>query len=430
MTRLGIAVGESYLSAVITEGTRVRSFATQRRGEKAFEIDELFRNNGLKLKQHVNKLSSIILVTDVVRESISRAKDLDPIALFRLSLPEGADSPTVLDQEISTKILRHFFVVKGGHGFDGRTIGKPDMAEIRERYPSVHTENVVVSSPFSVLFPDQEEMVRGELARLGAKHIWLSNEVSAMPNILERETTAALSAATSHLIEQAERDVRKAISQFGRKSPSVYLGRNDGTVIGSNLAKIFTLETAWSVEGHSIAGASKLEQSRNCVVIGYGNGRMWIGCASNGLPLMRETAYIRDMFVHTNIPMLAEIPTDLVRAKEYIEILGDIVGSKRVFITGTKDTDEHPPTAKETKNSLIYAAWNAAVAPVKWQCTMNAPSQSKISSIKPQLLKRLRRQMVLAGSRGTKYHRMCIRPGYNLPADSRSVMISATGMPR
>ena len=435
MTRMGLVLVDGYVSTVLAEGTRLRKCQVQpASGDLRNDIKAAVEGLAPELRKLRGKLTSVSVVTNAVMRAILTAKELERVALFRLSSPEGHDSPALLDPSIAKDALAHFFVLKGGHGFDGRIIGSPDTSEIQACYKKTQgsAETFVVSSPFSILFPDHEREAANQLTRYGAEQLWSSSEVSSMPSILNRETTAILSAATSKIIENIEADATRALADYGCK-PVLYFGRNDGSIIGSALARRFPLETAWGIEGHSASGASRTRGLGRQIVVGEGGDRTWLAGAQNGRPVMRSISYLRNMLVHVASPVIADFSSsasDEVK-KTSFDLISELVGTKSASISGLSKEADFPFTAKLTANSPHLAAINAAMSAIEWERAICVPNGSDMVKAEKHLRSWLSQEMKQAGARANtiKLGRVIQRPGVNLPEGAVTLTLQATGMP-
>jgi len=432
---MALVLADSYVSAVLAEGMKLRRCqAEPASGDLEADIKAAVEGFAPELRKLGAKLTSVSVVTNAVMKAIVGAKELEPVALFRLSSPEGHSSPTLLEPSIAKDFLAHFFVLKGGHGFDGRIIGSPDVNEVQACYNKTRgsAETFVVSSPFSILFPDHEKDAANELSRCGAKQLWLSSEVSSMPSILDRETTAILCAATSKIIENLEANLKCVIADYGC-NPALYFGRNDGSIIGSELARRFPLETAWGIEGHSASGASRVCGFRRQIVVAESGDRTWMAGAQNGRPVMRSISYLKNMLVHVAGPVIADFSSsasDEVKNTTF-ELISELVGTKSALISGlSKETSSLLP-AKRTANSPHLAAINAAMSVINWERMICVPKGSDMSKAEKHIRSRVIREMKQAGAKAktVKLDRLIQRLGVNLPEGAVTLTLKATGMP-
>jgi hypothetical protein len=434
-TRLSLVLSSAFSSAAILESSKVLSSFN---ASSSYNIPTVLEPLKEKLRRSAKSPDSVCITTDAVRHAIEADNDkLQRVSLYRFSSPEGPDSPTLLDDSIAKKVLS-LHVLNGAHGFDGRLLSSIKATEIEESFKRDYRNGekaCVVSSPFSILYEDQESAGERKLKSLGAKRIWATREISNIPSIMDRETTAILSAATSHIIEGMEENVKDALSNLGIRKLAIYFGRNDGSIIGSSLAKQYPLETAWGVQGQSIAGISKSLRLSKCVAFGkLDHDRAWLGASNNYRPLMRQIAYLKNMLIHVKIPLLAEfdaVLSDEIK-KEKFETISEIAGTKGVFLATPLDIGDHlryPFVVRRNKMSETSTATNCATAEISWERSicMNEKSDQKKAEI--AVRNQLQKQMLAAGAKkgSIKLSKVEIKPGYNLPEGTLTLSVHATG---
>lgn len=418
---LGLVLSSGYIAAAAARGDRVtRSVAKRDRRaaeEKAYDCVSLVVD-----EFGGGKVGSVRVATDAVRAAIDSPRHLGRVVLLRLSGPEGRESPPLLPDAISKKVLT-IVIASGGRGFDGRTIAPVNEDEVKEAYRTHRGEGVsfVVSSPFSNLYPEQELKARDQLVRLGAKNVWATSDLSSLPSVLDRESTAVLSAASSRVIS----DIEKVITSiFSRKhlAPKIYFGRNNGTVASAAYTRTHPLETYWSVEGCSISGASMLAKTGRLMVAGSDRRGVWFGGSEEGLPIIGQIAYVRDALVHVQSPMLAEVTGSIpesVKASLY-SMFADVVGSPRTIAVGPEKAEGYPMSVERIDGSESAAAIGAALAGVRLDMSVVRPKGSDVAEAKSHLRSGAKERLRLMGAMGPSVRLSSVRvePGYNLPEGS------------
>lgn len=431
MIRMGLVLTDAYVAAAFAEKGRIIHHSTSpSSGDPLRDIESGLSQVESEVRKFRHRISSISIVTDATRYVVMHASDLDKVALFRFSSPEGRDSPTLLNQDLADVVLHNVFVISGGHGFDGRIIGTPDSHEVEECYNKSKrlTNNFVISSPFSILYPDHEQLGAAELSRLGARRIWTSTDVSSKTSMLDRETTALLSACTSSIIERLSAGTLSKLKQLGCK-PAVYFGRNDGTVIGAELGKRFPLDTAWSVEGHSAAGASRLERLSGCLVAGKSEGETWIAGIRKGRPIIQTISYLNNMLVHVLSPVLARFSESTPREVKTsrFEMISQLTGTKKILAADSTANWDVPFAIKGTKKSSTYAAINAACAAIELDWASNLPKGTDLRNAEMNLRKTLGARMKQAGAQICTFGHLVSRPGINLPEGTTTLTLQGRG---
>jgi hypothetical protein len=431
--RLGLVLADNYSAVCFAKNSRLtKHIAIPSTGNAFKDADSVLSSVEGDIRKLGRKLSSVAVVTDLVRRSLLEQKNLDKVALFRFSSPEGRDSPSLLSRKLGDEVLASFFVVEGGHGFDGRTISKPNPDEIKRCYSRVgNSANAfVVTSPFSILYPNHEQMGAAELSKLGANRIWTSLDVSNMTSMLDRETTAVLTASTAGIIERVETEVLSKLKSLGCK-PVVYFGRNNGSIFGSALAKRFPLDTAWSVEGHSAAGASKSERISDSLVAGSADGETWLAGTRKGKPITRRISYLNEMLLHVSSPIIAHFPRsspDHVKISRF-QAMSQLAHAKKVFAADLSEKWNVPFKVMKRKNSGDYAAISAATAVVEWEWSSNVPKDADRAIAEKKLRGTIQSQMKQSGARTFTLSHLNSRAGINLPDGAITLSLQARGSP-
>jgi len=431
MSHLGLVIADEYVAYAIAKGTDAKKFsAMPSTGGFTQRLKAVLDEASAEIRKAGKKLTSVHIVTDEVRHSLEEGRNLDRVALFRLSAPEGRNSPPLLDRGLAKHVLSDFFVLSGGHGFDGRIIARPSESEIEAAYSKSHAESFVVSSSFSILFPDHEDQAAMTLHKSGAKRIWRSKDISAIPSTLDRESTAIFSASTSSQVGKIAEEVKSGLAEYGAH-PQIYFGRNDGGVIGSALAERYPLETAWAVEAHAAAGVSRLSRNAHRIVASQSREHTWLAGAAGSRPITRKIVYLRDTLLHVTVPVLAEFPAKVSKdaAKVNFGLMADLVGSRKIVSTGPQKALVLPFAVESSPRFSAAAAVNAALAEVRWERGSCVARGSDVKEAERRLRTRLSQQMKQAAARNVKFGRLNQRPGFNLPEGALTLSLQATGLP-
>lgn len=437
MTRLSLVLSSSFSSGALLEGSKtLSSFTIRGASHNVLDAIENIKDQLLKVGK---KLDSACITTDAVRHAIETDNSkLRRVSLYRLSSPEGLDSPTLLDDSIAKRILS-VHVLGGAHGFDGRllsSINENEIAKMFKRDGEDPKKPYVVSSLFSILYSDQESAACSKLKSLGAKQVWATHDVSNIPSLMDRETTATLSAATSHIIEKMESEAKNALSDYVKHKPSIYFGRNDGSIIGSELAKCRPLETAWGIQGQGISGVSKSLRLSKCLAFGkLDENRVWLGASRDYRPVMRQIAYLKNMLVHVQIPILAEFARSLPEEskQERFKTMSEIAEAKNVWLATPFDESDHnvryPFRVKQNKLSEMSAASNCAAAPVSWDASVCVNDKSDLKKAEISIRKVIQQQMLSGGAKkgSIKLSKIEMKAGYNLPEGTLVLSVHASG---
>jgi len=426
---LGIVLAQDYYAAALAERDKVVR-AGAKRDRRTAEIKAKDCVSLLADEFKGRGVSSVRIVTDAVRRAIDSPRELGQVVLLRLSSPEGKDSPPLVAEAVARKVLTTV-VLSGGRGFDGRTISPINEAEIRAAYREYRGADVsfVVSSPFSELYPEQESAARDLLLRLGARGVWCSSEVSSIPSVLDRESTAILSAAASKVVAGVEKTVARIFSRRHR-SPKVFFGRNNGTVASAAYAKRYPLETYWSLEGSGISGASSLSGAPRLVAAGRERNRVWFGGASGGLPIMREIAYIRGTLVHVPSPLLAELTSSTPEAlsKSLYAMFSDLVGTSKSIAVGPLKEEGFPMAVQRVEGSEAAAAVGAAMAGISLDLSIAKPKGYDEAKARAELRQLAASRLSFMGARRPtiKLAGVVVEPGYNMPEGSMRLSVRGT----
>lgn len=429
---VGLVLARDYYAAATAERGKVTKIAAKRdrRDVEAKVTDSV----SLVAGQIGGGVSSVRVVTDAVRSAIEAPRQLGKVVLLRLSSPEGRDSPPLVNDAVARHVLTTM-VLSGGRGFDGRTVAPIDEDEIVSAYRTHRGGGVsfVLSSPFSMLYPQQESAARDVLVRAGAKNVWTSSDLSSIPSVLDRESTAVLSAAASAVIARIERKVAVAFSRR-KKAPRIYFGQNDGGVASAAYARMYPLGTYWSVEGNSISGACALSGERRLVVAGGDRSRVWLGGSAGGLPIMRQIAYIRGTLVHVSSPMIAELTQSTPEPLRLSlhSMISDMVGSQRAVSVGPGRLSGLLATAERVEGSEAACAAGVALGVIRLDSSLVRPKGYEESRARAEIRELAQGRLKLMGARGStvKLSGVRMEPGYNLPEGSFRLSVQGTAKVR
>jgi N-methylhydantoinase A/oxoprolinase/acetone carboxylase beta subunit len=178
--------------------------------------------------------------------------------------------------------------VRGGHEATGEETEPLDEAAVHAAVAEFggSVEAFAVASMFSVRNPAHELRVR-ELIRAGCgKPVTCSFELSAQLDAPRRALTAALNARLIPQIRHLMESVQEALARERITAPLMIV-RGDGTLVKSEVALEYPVETVLSGPAASVVGASFLGGLRDFVVSDMGGTTTDVAVVAGGRPVVR-----------------------------------------------------------------------------------------------------------------------------------------------
>ncbi|MEM2864418.1 MAG: hydantoinase/oxoprolinase family protein [Candidatus Bathyarchaeia archaeon] len=308
--RIGIDVGGTHTDAVILDGENrlVAAVKTPTTPDVTTGIAKSVKDVIAAGKIDPSGIEAAMLGTTHCTNAIVERRRLSRIGLLRIGKPATtAIKPyRAFPEDLKKALGDIWFIVGGGHEYDGREITPLDEDEVRragEEMKRLHVEAVAVCSVFSPVCPDHEvraaEILRETLDP--DTPITLSHEIGSI-GLLERENASALNAALIRVAETAVKAFREAMRDAGVEEAELYLTQNDGTLMNVEYALKYPIRTVASGPTNSIRGAAYLTGTRNGIVVDIGGTTTLVGALTDGFP--RESAVAVEIGgVRTNFRM-------------------------------------------------------------------------------------------------------------------------------
>jgi N-methylhydantoinase A/oxoprolinase/acetone carboxylase beta subunit len=261
--RIGIDVGGTNTDAVLMDGlavmAKVKTPTTEDvTGGITTALRSVLADSGVA----AGAIQAVMIGTTHFTNAVVERRRLEPTAAVRLGLPATQALPPMIDwpDDLRDAIGNHWFLVHGGHEFDGREISPLNEAEIRgvaEEIARRGVQAVAVSSVFSPVNDVMErraaEIIAGVIPDAA---ITCSVEIGRI-GLLERENATTLNACLHRLAETTVRAFRAAIREMQIDAP-LYLTQNDGTLMSADFAERYPVLTFASGPTNSMRGAAFL----------------------------------------------------------------------------------------------------------------------------------------------------------------------------
>jgi N-methylhydantoinase A/oxoprolinase/acetone carboxylase beta subunit len=305
--RIGIDVGGTNTDAVLMDGlavmAKVKTPTTEDvTGGITTALRSVLADSGVA----AGAIQAVMIGTTHFTNAVVERRRLEPTAAVRLGLPATQALPPMIDwpDDLRDAIGNHWFLVHGGHEFDGREISPLNEAEIRgvaEEIARRGVQAVAVSSVFSPVNDVTErraaEIIAGVIPDAA---ITCSVEIGRI-GLLERENATILNACLHRLAETTVRAFRAAIREMQIDAP-LYLTQNDGTLMSADFAERYPVLTFASGPTNSMRGAALLSGLTDAIVVDIGGTTSDVGALTNGFP--REASIVVEVGgVRTNFRM-------------------------------------------------------------------------------------------------------------------------------
>ena len=290
--RLGIDVGGTNTDAVLMSGKDVlattKSFTTADVKEGVISAVR-----ALLATQSVTSsaIEAVMIGTTQFVNAFVQRRDLSTVAAIRVGLPAGDGVPPFSgwpDDALAAVGGRHY-LVGGGAFYNGKDYAPLDEDAVAAAAADAARAGIkafALSATFAPIRPDLESRAGAIVAATvpGAR-ITLSSEVGGI-GILDRENAAIINASLADLATRVVDSLRRAFADLGITAP-IFISQNDGTLIGTDVARRLPILTCSAGPTNSIRGAAFLSGLSDAIVADIGGTTTDIGFLRNGFP--RET---------------------------------------------------------------------------------------------------------------------------------------------
>ncbi|WP_109471835.1 hydantoinase/oxoprolinase N-terminal domain-containing protein [Ornithinimicrobium cavernae] len=331
--RIGIDVGGTNTDAVLMDGDRVVG-AIKRHTQT--DVTEGIRE-ALQALQSATAfdpaiVEGVMIGTTHFINALVEADRLAPTAALRLCLPATAALPplTAWPKGLAQAVGGSWYLVGGGHEFDGRQIAPLDEEAIRKATAQMGAEgirSVAITSVFSPVNSEFEERAAAIVAEeLPHVAVSMSQHVGRV-GLLERENATIINAALRELASQVVDGLVEVLRDLSVAAP-LFLTQNDGTLMAVDVVRHYPVSTFASGPTNSMRGAAALTGLTDCAVIDVGGTTSDIGVLRNGFPREASTA-IEVAGIRTNFRM-PDVVSIGIGGGSRIHDNGDMVGPDSV----------------------------------------------------------------------------------------------------
>ena len=236
-----------------------------------------------------SRIGYAMLGTTHCTNAIVERKRLDRVAVIRIGAPATRAIKPMIDwpAELRAAINDQWFLVGGGHEFDGREIAPLDEDELRRIANQVKGEcdSVAITSVFSPVDASHETRAAAIMREaLGDDFpISISSEIGSV-SLLERENATILNAALVDVAKTTSESFIAALAGEDITDAEVYLCQNDGTLMSAEYAMRYPILTIACGPTNSIRGASFLTGLKDAVVVDVGGTTTDLGVLTHGFP--------------------------------------------------------------------------------------------------------------------------------------------------
>ena len=236
-----------------------------------------------------SRIGYAMLGTTHCTNAIVERKRLDRVAVIRIGAPATRAIKPMIDwpADLRSAINDQWFLVGGGHEFDGREIAPLDVPELERIAQQIKGEcdSVAITSVFSPVDSSHEKRAADIMrATLGEDFpVSISSEIGSV-SLLERENATILNAALVDVAKTTSESFIAALESEGITDAEIYLCQNDGTLMSAEYAMRYPILTIACGPTNSIRGASFLTGLKDAVVVDVGGTTTDLGVLTHGFP--------------------------------------------------------------------------------------------------------------------------------------------------
>ena len=277
---LGIDTGGTYTDGVLLQyDTRTlvaskKSLTTKR--DLSIGVEEVIKGIPIEDPSAIKLVSiSTTLATNAIAEGKSKRAAL---------LLIGYDPELIASFRMEARFATsRYYYFAGGHDLYGREKEALDMSGVLRKVHEIKDEvdALAVSSYFSPLNPDHENIIRKAVFEVCDLPVVLGHHLSTKLGSVERATTAALNASLLVVVQEFAAAVRRAMQRRGIDAPLMVV-RGDGTLMSEAFASQTPVETIHSGPAASAIGGRFLSGLENALVVDIGGTTTDMALIENG----------------------------------------------------------------------------------------------------------------------------------------------------
>jgi N-methylhydantoinase A/oxoprolinase/acetone carboxylase beta subunit len=305
--RIGIDVGGTNTDAVLMNGNKViTKIKTPTTADVTTGITTALKfliESGRVIPEAI---TGVMIGTTHFTNAVVERRRLQETAVLRLGLPATAALPPMVDwpADLRDAIGNHWFLVHGGHEFDGRPLSEirpEEILEVAREIGRRGIHSVAISSVFSPVNGEAEKQAAMLVRQvLPDAAISLSHEIGRM-GLLERENAAILNACLQDLALTTVNAFRRSLRDVDITAP-LYIAQNDGTLMSADYAEQYPVSTFSSGPTNSMRGAAFLSGLKDAMVVDIGGTTADVGALIQGFPREASVA-VQVGGVRTNFRM-------------------------------------------------------------------------------------------------------------------------------
>lgn len=291
--RIGIDVGGTNTDAVLMRGKEVLAYSKQSTtADVTSGVSNAIQDVLKQTSADPAAVSSVMVGTTHFVNAFVQRRELQEVAIIRVGLPMTSGIPPLVDwpEDLRAHIGEHIFMIGGGAYYTGQEYAPLDRQAVADAANAIKKRGLkaaAVSAVFAPIRPDLETLVEEILLQeLSDVHITLSHQVGGI-GLIERENAAIINATLHTLANKVVLALENAIQSLGL-SAQLYLTQNDGTLMGTDVARQYPITTCAAGPTNSIRGAAFLTNDQDAVVVDIGGTTTDVGALSKGFA--RETS--------------------------------------------------------------------------------------------------------------------------------------------
>ena len=178
-----------------------------------------------------------------------------------------------------------FVFIKGGHSADGKAQASLDMKGL-DSFAKKHSKDIsaiAIAGHFATRNPEHECIARDHLRKLTDLPTTCSHELSSALGGPKRALTTLLNARLISVLDEQIIKLEAIITELGL-SAELMVVRGDGTLVGTDFARMRPVETVLSGPAASLSGAAHLIGRCDGVVVDIGGTTTDIAVLEDGFP--------------------------------------------------------------------------------------------------------------------------------------------------